>query len=465
MRALDRKLVRDLWQMKGQAVAIGLVIASGVAVFVMSLCTLGTLRKTQEAYYERYRFADVFAHLKRAPNSLAERIAELPGVARVQTRVVVNVTLDVEGMAEPAVGRLVSVPDRQAPGLNGLYLRSGRYVEPGRDGEVLVSEGFATAHCLRPGDRVLAVINGRRQQLRIVGVALSPEYVYQIREGDVLPDDRRYGVFWMGDTELASAFDMRGAFNDVALTLGPGASEPEVLRRLDRLTEAYGGLGAFGRADQPSHKFVSNEINKLRGMAMVVPAIFLSVAAFLLNVVLSRLIGTQREQIAALKAFGYTRWEVALHYLKLVLLIVTAGGRPGRGGGGAARAGAGRVVHAFLPLPRLRVPPGRRRGAAGIPRQRCGGGRRHAGGPEPRGPPAPRRGHAPGAARGLPADASGVHGVPAPGPPARANDSEAARAPPAPLTPFLPRHRPGGRRPGPRVFLAGRPRLRHGVAV
>ena len=307
MRALDRKLVRDLWQLKGQAVAIGLVIASGVAVFVMSLCTLGTLRKTQEAYYERYRFADVFTHLKRAPNSLAERIAELSGVAQVQTRVVVNVTLDVEGMTEPAVERLVSVPDRQAPGLNGLYLRSGRYIEPGRDGEVLVSEGFATAHRLRPGDRVLAVINGRRQQLRIVGVALSPEYVYQIREGDVLPDDRRYGVFWMGYTELSSAFDMRGAFNDVALTLESGASEPEVLGRLDRLTEPYGGLGAFGRADQPSHKFVSNEINELRGMALVVPAIFLSVAAFLLNVVLSRLISTQREQIAALKAFGYTR--------------------------------------------------------------------------------------------------------------------------------------------------------------
>ena len=325
MRALDRKLVRDLWQLKGQAVAIGLVIASGVAVFVMSLCTLGTLRKTQEAYYERYRFADVFTHLKRAPNSLAERIAGLPGVAQVQTRVVVNVTLDVEGMTEPAVGRLVSVPDRQAPGLNGLYLRSGRYIEPGRDGEVLVSEGFATAHRLRPGDRVLAVINGRRQQLRIVGVALSPEYVYQIREGDVLPDDRRYGVFWMGYTELSSAFDMRGAFNDVALTLESGASEPEVLGRLDRLTEPYGGLGAFGRADQPSHKFVSNEINELRGMALVVPAIFLSVAAFLLNVVLSRLISTQREQIAALKAFGYTRWEITLHYLKLVLLIVTAG--------------------------------------------------------------------------------------------------------------------------------------------
>lgn len=325
MRALDRKLIRDLWQMKGQAIAICLVMACGVATFVMSLSTLGTLQRTRDAYYERYRFGQVFAHLKRAPNALAERIETLPGVAQVQTRVVMNVTLDVEGMAEPAVGRLISIPERQESGLNRLYLRSGRYVEPGREGEVLVSEGFAVAHRLQPGDRIQAILNARRQWLRIVGVALSPEYIYQIREGDILPDDRRFGVFWMGYTELAAAFDMQGAFNDVALTMSPEASEPDVLGRLDRLTAPYGGLGAIGRSDQPSHRFVENEISELRGMGVVAPAIFLSVAAFLLHVVVSRLVNTQREQIAALKAFGYTRGQVAGHYLKLVLLIVTIG--------------------------------------------------------------------------------------------------------------------------------------------
>lgn len=325
MSALNRKLLRDLWQMRGQALAIGLVIACGVATFVMSLSVLQSLQRTQATYYERYRFAEVFAHVKRAPDSVAERIAEVPGVARVQTRIVVQVTLDVRDFPEPAAGRLISIPERLTPGLNDLFLRKGRYIEPGRSGEVLVSEGFADAHHFQPGDSLHAVINGRKQQLRIVGIALSPEYIYQIREGDVLPDDRRYGIFWMGHTELAAAFDMRGAFNDVSLTLMHGASEPEVLRRLDRLLEPYGGLGAHGRADQPSHKFVSNEIEELRGMALVVPAIFLSVAAFLLHVVMTRLVQTQREQIAALKAFGYTRFEVGWHYLKWVLLIVLVG--------------------------------------------------------------------------------------------------------------------------------------------
>lgn len=325
MTALDRKLLRDLWQMKGQALAICLVIACGVATFVMSLSTLASLRRTQEAYYERYRFAQVFAPLKRAPGSVAGRIAEIPGVARVQTRIVQQVTLDVPGLDEPAVGRLLSVPERRLPELNDLHLRAGRHVEPGRTGEVLVSEGFAQANGLRPGDSLWAVLNGRKQRLRIVGVALSPEYIYSIREGDILPDDRRFGVLWMGCTELAAAFDMQGAFNDVCLTLTPGASEPEVIRRLDRLLEQYGGLGACGRDDQPSHKFVSNELKELRGMALVVPTIFLLVAAFLFHVVIGRLVNTQREQIAVLQAFGYSRAEVSRHYLKLVLAITLAG--------------------------------------------------------------------------------------------------------------------------------------------
>jgi putative ABC transport system permease protein len=325
MRALDRKLIRDLQAMKGQAIAICSVMACGVATFVMSLSTLHSLDSTQKTYYERYRFGDVFVHLKRAPMPLVNQIAEIPGVGAVQARVVVDVNLDVPGMTEPAVGRLISIPERITPGLNELHLRRGRYIEPGRKGEVLASEAFVEAHGLNPGDRIVAIINGRRQSLQIVGIALSPEYVYSIREGELFPDSRRFGVFWMGYPELAPAYDMQGAFNDLAVALAPGASEPEVLRRLDRLTGPYGGLAAFGRADQLSNRFVSNELVQLRGMAVIAPVIFLVVTAFLLNVVLSRLVSTQREQIAALKAFGYTRFEIGLHYGKLVLGLVVIG--------------------------------------------------------------------------------------------------------------------------------------------
>ena len=354
MRALDRKLLRDLWDIKEQALAIALVIGCGVATFVMSLSTLASLSLTQQTYYDRYRFAQVFATLKRAPLSLAGRIADIPGVARLETRVVRDVTLDVAGLSEPAVGRLISIPETGTPRLNDVYLRRGRYIAPGHSEEVLASEGFADAHGFKPGDQISAVINGRLKQLKIVGVALSPEYIYQIRPGDIFPDDRRFGILWMGRKSLDAAFDMEGAFNDVCLTLMPSASEEEVIRRLDLLTAPYGGLGAFGRHDQVSHRFVSDELKQLRSMALVAPSIFLGVAAFLLNVVLARIVSTQREQIAVLKAFGYSQWDVGLHYLKLVLTVVVVGLILGTGFGAWLGRGLTEMYARFYRFPLLK---------------------------------------------------------------------------------------------------------------
>ncbi len=325
MRALNRKTIRDLWSIKGQALAIALVIASGVGTFVMSLSTLKSLQDSQQSYYRKYRFAHVFAHVKRAPLSLGKRIAEIAGVSLVQLRIVSDVTIDVADMPEPAVGRLISIPERRQPMVNDLHLRRGRWIEPNRSGEVLVGEAFADAHRLEIGDSVTAVINGRRQRLTIVGIVLSPEYIIQIHGANLLPDDRRFGVFYMSYEQLAAAFDMDGAFNDVVLTLTRGASEPAVMQRLDDLTRQYGSRGASSRENHVSHRYISDEIRQLRSMGLIAPTIFFSVSAFLLNVVMTRLIGVQREQIAAIKAFGYSRLQVGWHYVKLVLLISLVG--------------------------------------------------------------------------------------------------------------------------------------------
>lgn len=351
MTALRRKLLRDLRQLKTQAAAIALVVACGVATFVMASSAQRALAATQARYYEAFRFAHVFARLKRAPEALAARLAAVPGVAAVETRVVAEVTLDLPGLEEAAVGRLVSVPDAREPALNRLHLRRGRWPLPGRRGEVLANEAFAEANGLRPGDRLAAVINGKREPLTIVGVALSPEYVYQIRPGDLFPDDRRFGVLWMARAPLAAAFDLTGAFNDVALTLRRGAAEAEVLRRIDALTAPYGGQGAYARDRQVSHRYVTDELAQLRTMAYIPPAIFLAVAAFVLNVVLGRLVALQREQIAALKAFGYTRGEIGAHYLAFAALIVLAGAALGVAAGGWMGAGMTRMYARFFRFP------------------------------------------------------------------------------------------------------------------
>lgn len=331
MRALNRKLVRDLWHMRGQMAAIGVVVACGVATVVTTRTSYTSLLASRAAYYEQYRFADVFVHLKRAPASVAPQLAALPGVASLETRIVSGVILEVPGLAEPATGLLVSIPERGRPSLNDLHLRRGRWLEPGRRDEVLASEAFAAANGLVVGDSLGAVLNGRWQRLRIVGIAISPEYVYEIGAGGLFPDNRRFGVLWMSRDAMAAAFDMTGAFNDVSLRLERDASLPDVLGRVDRVLERFGGLGAYGRDDQVSARFLTDEIAQNRVSGTVVPAIFLGIAAFLLNIVLGRLVTTEREQIAVLKAFGYSNWAVGWHYLQFALVGLLLGAAAGVG--------------------------------------------------------------------------------------------------------------------------------------
>jgi putative ABC transport system permease protein len=333
LSALDRKLIRDLWLMKGQVVAIAMVVAAGVAMYVMYLSNFASLRHTQQAYYERQRFADAFVWLKRAPMRVAGEVASLPGVSALEARVVANVTLDIPDMDQPASGRLVSIPSGRRPQVNDLFIRRGRWIEPDRPDEVLASEAFVNAHGLSIGDSVAAVINGRLRQLTIVGVALSPEYIYSIRPGELIPDDRHFGIFWMAEEALAAAFDMEGGFNDLAVDLAPGASVDEVIARLDHLLLPYGGLGAVPRAQQISHWTVENELAQLQTFGFLLPLIFLMVAAFILNVALARALALQRPQIAALKALGYDNVALGWHYLKWGLAIGLMGVGIGIAGG------------------------------------------------------------------------------------------------------------------------------------
>lgn len=350
---LDRKLVRDLSRLKGQAVAVSLVMACGLAMMVMARSLIYSLDSTRAEYYQAHRFAEVFAQLKRAPDAVADRLRALPGVTTVQAGISMQVTLDIAGLDEPASGLVRSLPDFGEPGLNRLFLRRGDWLTPGRRGEVLVGEAFALANQLQPGDTVTMLLNGRRQTLRVAGIVLSPEFIFESRPGAALPDNRTYGIFWMPYAEVAAAFDLDGAFNFVSLALEPGAAEKPVIAAVDRLLEPYGGRGAYGRADHPSHIRVSDEIRVLRALSVGFPVVFLSVAAFMTNAVLSRLLNLQREQIAILKAFGFANRQIALHYLKFAFVMVAAGTVLGGLAGSALGHRLVRLYTAFFRFPAL----------------------------------------------------------------------------------------------------------------
>lgn len=323
--SLNRKLMRDLLRLWPQALAIALVMASGAATLIIGVGAYGSLYETRATYYERNRFADVFANLTRAPKIFADEIAQIPGVAAVDTRIEKIALLDLPGMVEPASAMFVSLPDFQEHRLNLLHMRGGRLPAPADEREVVVSEPFAKAHGFDLGSTFEAILNGRKRQLRIVGTALSPQFIYALGPWELMPDDRRYGIVWMPEKALAAAYDLDGAFSTVHLKLMREASESAVIERLDNLLTRYGGLGAYGRKDQTSHAFLDAELKQLGAMSRILPPIFLLVAAFLVNMTLTRLITLEREQIGLLKALGYSDLSVGLHYLAFAAVIACIG--------------------------------------------------------------------------------------------------------------------------------------------
>ena len=327
MRALDRKVLRDLRLLWSQALTIALVVASGIGGFIAMLSAVAALENTRDAFYADNHFADLFAGVRRAPGPLAQRLAELPGVVDVQVTVEAQARVSVPGSADPATGRLIGLDERHPPRLDVPLLRSGRWpaarARGGTEMEAAVSESFAQAHALQPGDFVLALVNGKQRRLVVTGTALSPEYVFAGMQG--APDVRTFGVFWVPREELAAALDMQGAFNRVAFKLAPGASQADVADAARRVLERFGGTPPSGREEQPSHVMLDNEIREQTVIGTVLPAIFLAVAGFLVHVVTARLVATQREQVAALKALGYGNRSIAAHYVKLVLPMLAGG--------------------------------------------------------------------------------------------------------------------------------------------
>ncbi|MHA6332836.1 ABC transporter permease [Qipengyuania sp. CAU 1752] len=321
MTALDTKLARDLWRMRGQVLAIALVIGAAMATFVMAMGVHHSLTQTRDAYYDRYRFADVFVNMTRAPRSIVERVAAVDGVAQAEGRIEQFATLEFPGRIEPIRALINSVGNGGESKLNRLVLLRGRGPESDKEGEVVIDKVFAETNGLDVGERIEAIIYGSRTSLEVVGIGLAPDYIWPIAPGELIPDASRFGIFWMGEKALEAASGRIGAINALSLTLERGANEAEVVRRVDAIAAPYGGTGAVGRKDQLSNAFLQSELDQLDAMTRIIPPIFLLVSIFLVYVVLGRTIRTERAEIGLLKAFGHSNASVGWHYLKFAIAI------------------------------------------------------------------------------------------------------------------------------------------------
>lgn len=353
MSLLVRKLGRDLSRLRWQIASIAAVVACGVAMFLAALGTFAALQRARADFYAQTRFGDVFVHLSRAPDAVRERLVAIDGVASVETRLAFDVPLDLLGVHEPVTGRILSLPPPDQAASSRLVIVSGRFPEPSSRQEVVVNEAFAAARGLVQGDRFHAVLDGRRELLTLVGTVLSAEHVSALRAGEVLADDRHFSILWLAEVAVASAFRATGTFNEAVLRLAPGVHAERVVTEVDRVLAPHGGHGAYGRAEQPAYRFVDSELRELEVIATVLPGLFLVVAAFLLNIVMARIVAQERGQIATLRALGFRVGPIATHYASLAAVTALLGIAVGTIGGAALGRAMTQSYTQFFRFPNL----------------------------------------------------------------------------------------------------------------
>ncbi|QDU96078.1 ABC transporter permease [Lignipirellula cremea] len=355
MNTLNRKLAREIFNAKGLLLAITSIIAVGVMCFVTLQSAYQNLSYAKRDYYRDSRMADFWIDLKKAPLSEIDALYRIRGVSEIESRISFNATVDLEGVVKPLNGFVLSLPDQRMPILNEIALQQGDYFSSRRANEVIINESFARAHRLYPGQRLHLLMNNRRQELIIVGTALSSEFVYVQGPGSLVPDPSTFGVFYIKRSFAEDVYDFQGAANQIIGRLAPEARDQidPILQQAETLLDSYGVFSTTPLRLQTSNQFLSNEISGLGAMSTIVPSIFLAVAAVVLNVLLTRLARQQRVVVGTLKALGYSSGQVFWHFLKFGLVVGLIGGLIGAGFGYWGATGITRVYRHFMDFPDL----------------------------------------------------------------------------------------------------------------
>jgi putative ABC transport system permease protein len=329
--ALDRKILRELRQMRSQVITIALLIICGLSLMIATSISYDSLRAARDSFYRDYRFADLFADFQAAPRSIMDRMRGISGIRLLEERIVADGLVEVRGQDEPAVGLLLSIPSEVQPRLNRIFVREGRLPREAQFPEVFLHEAFAAAQHLKPGDVISVLVKGQRIRLHIVGLGLSPEYVYALGSGVPLPDDRHFAVLWMAEPVLGRLVGFQDSFNSIAVTLDKSRASAAIKEDLRILLGPYGNKAIRERMNVPSHMFLDDELTEQKTLSRFSPLVFLSIAIFLIHVIMSRMIHMHRPQIAVLKAVGYRDREIAWHYTKLIVVMMLFGTIPACG--------------------------------------------------------------------------------------------------------------------------------------
>jgi len=328
MPVLLKKLLRTIWKTKGQFIAMVAIVTIGISIYISVTTAYLNLTGSQHKFYRDNNFAEHYFHLGRAPEEIIHRIAELPGVDLVSGRIQKDVPVFKDNN-ERATARVTGYSLPLGKEVNGLQVTSGRLFEEHSVGggiEILVDPGYAEANGIAEGDAVVIGAEGRKVTLRVTGTAISPEFVYAVKDlTSFAPEPKSFGVIMISEHQAQQIFHLNGQINQVLVTFKPGADRAEIVGKIKDMLEPYGVLTDYPQKDQLSHALLEGELDGLRVMSVFMPVLFLGIAAAIQFVLLGRMIKNQRLQIGIMKALGYSSTAVIMYYTSYALLITMLG--------------------------------------------------------------------------------------------------------------------------------------------
>jgi putative ABC transport system permease protein len=331
MKALDKKLSRDIWQNKYLILAVSAIIAVGIGCFVGMMSAARNLESARTNYYSTSRLADFWIDLKKAPVEEVRRLTKVAGVSETRERIQFQVVLDLPDAVKPVSARLLSMPDKKSTTINNIIIRKGTYFTSNRTNEVIVSEKFAKARKVEPGHTITAVLNNQKKDLIVTGIAISAEFVYMASPGSMIDEPGSYGLLFIKRSFAEDMFGFNGACNSVVGLLAPEVRchPKEIVEELSGKLSPFGVFTGLSRSEQFSPMVLDGEMKQLVNLAYIFPMFFLIVAALLLNVLMTRLAEQQRTVIGTLKAIGYDNKVLMYHFMKFAVMTGVIGGTLG----------------------------------------------------------------------------------------------------------------------------------------
>ncbi|MDW7678550.1 MAG: FtsX-like permease family protein [Bacillota bacterium] len=350
---LWKKMIRDMRESKGAYIASLVIIIIGLLLFTAMNLAVENLRSSREDFYTRQHFADGFASVRSIPSTETAKLSSIPGIDRIQGRLVREVQVLNLAREENVYLRLVSLDPGEENPINGMRLELGNPLQP-REPNVWVDNKFFEANDLALEDGLQVIAGGRAQDLIIVGVGRSPEFIYATRSvTDVYPTPETFGIAFVPSDVMKRMFPEEPGYNDLVFTLESGTVYDDVKDVLEARLKRFGLLSLFPRDDQMSHLYLDMEITGVSAMSKGMPFLFLSISAMILYIVLKRLVEQQRGQIGIMKAVGYTDREILLHYMVYAIAMGLIGGLLGGLLGSAASYPFMAIFEEFFNMPDL----------------------------------------------------------------------------------------------------------------